>query len=54
MPKYAVVEDALIEEMLFMVLRMVIAACGGLVLSQVAVKTSPKADPAHRGDPGYQ
>ena len=38
MPKYAVVEDALIEEMLFMVLRMVIAACGGLVLSQVALK----------------
>ena len=35
MPKYAVVENALIEEMLFMVLRMVIAACGGLVLSAV-------------------
>ena len=43
MPKYAVVEDALIEEMLFMVLRMVIAACGGLVLSQVALKRLQKA-----------
>ena len=42
MPKYAVVEDALIEEMLFMVLRMVIAACGGLVLSQVALKRLQK------------
>ena len=39
MPKYAV---ALIEEMLFMVLRMVIAACGGLVLSQVALKRLQK------------
>ena len=38
MPKYAVVEDALIEEMLFMVL----AACGGLVLSQVALKRLQK------------
>lgn len=42
MPKYAVVENALIEEMLFMVLRMVIAACGGLVLSQVALKRLQK------------
>ena len=48
MPKYAVVEDALIEEMLFMVLRMVIAACAG------GVKTSPKADPAYRSGLGYQ
>ena len=39
---YAVVENALIEEMLFMVLRMVIAACGGLVLSQVALKRLQK------------
>ena len=38
----AVVENALIEEMLFMVLRMVIAACGGLVLSQVALKRLQK------------
>lgn len=42
MPKYAFVEDEMIEEMLFMVLRMVIAACGGLVLSQVALKRLKK------------
>ena len=54
MPKYAVVENALIEEMLFMVLRMVIAACGGLVLSQVALKRLQKPIQRIGASPGYQ
>mgnify|MGYP002236604107 FL=1 len=54
MPKYAVVEDALIEEMPFYgtpyghrSVRRSGAVAGG-------VKTSPKADPAYRGGSGYQ
>ena len=37
MPEYAFVESELVSEMLYMVLRMVIVACGGLVLSHIAL-----------------
>lgn len=36
-PEYALVDNALVSEMLYMVLRMVIMACGGLVLSHIAL-----------------
>ena len=36
-PRYAVVDSALVTEMLDMVLRMVIVACGGLVVSHIAL-----------------
>ncbi len=36
-PRYAVVDSALVTEMLDMVLRMVIVACGGLVMSHIAL-----------------
>lgn len=36
-PQYAVVDSVLVSEMLYMVLRMVIVACGGLVLSHIAL-----------------
>ena len=37
LPEYALVDNALVAEMLYMVLRMVIIACGGLVLSHLAL-----------------
>lgn len=36
-PEYAVVDSSLVSEMLYMVLRMVVVACGGLVLSHIAL-----------------
>ena len=36
-PEYAFVDPKLVSEMLYMVLRMVIVACGGLVLSHIAL-----------------
>lgn len=37
-PQYALVDVGLVYEMLYLVLRMVIVACGGLVLSRIALK----------------
>lgn len=37
LPEYALVDNALVSEMLYMVLRMVIMACGGLVLAHIAL-----------------
>lgn len=37
LPEHALVDNALVAEMLYMVLRMVIIACGGLVLSHIAL-----------------
>lgn len=37
LPEYALVDNALVSEMLYMVLRMVMMACGGLVLSHIAL-----------------
>lgn len=37
LPEYALVDNVLVSEMLYMVLRMVIMACGGLVLSHIAL-----------------
>ncbi len=36
-PEYAVADNALVSEMLYMVLRMVIVTCGGLVMSHIAL-----------------
>lgn len=37
-PRYALVDEKLVYEMLYLVLRMVIVACGGLVLSKITLK----------------
>ena len=37
-PEYAVVEDYLVKEMLYMVMRMIVVTCGGLVLSHLVLK----------------
>ncbi len=37
-PEYSPVDQALVSEMLYMVLRMVIVCCGGLVLSKIALE----------------
>lgn len=37
-PEYCPVDQALVSEMLYMVLRMVIVCCGGLVLSKIALE----------------
>ncbi len=41
LPEYAVADVALVKEILFMVLRMVIVACGGIVLSRLVLKYFP-------------
>ena len=38
LPEYSPVDQALVSEMLYMVLRMVIVCCGGLVLSKIALE----------------
>ena len=38
LPEYSPVDQALVGEMLYMVLRMVIVCCGGLVLSKIALE----------------
>ena len=37
LPEYAVVEDYLVKEMLYMVMRMIVVCCGGLVMSHLAL-----------------
>lgn len=42
LPEYALVDNALVSEMLYMVLRMVMMACGGLVMSHIALEKLKK------------
>lgn len=42
MPKYSLVELGLISEILYMIFRMVIIACGGLVLSKIILSKFPQ------------
>lgn len=41
-PDHALTDSALVKDILFMVLRMVIVACGGMVLSHIVLRRFPK------------